>query len=221
MRREPKRLMTCLGRVDRDVGRKIAGDRAQQAGFAPLLGLVERLLAEQSKDQLKLDSRHAPEVVCIAKGKAHKRYESGCKLAIAATNGEGHFLADKAFEGDPYDGHNPRLILKKFRCNSARILETLQEIMANPDAWTSFPGIQNQSLRRFLGRTQEVSFDRRDRLVNVFVLWAVQHQNLMPLPLAHCNREGSEAVGLQIHKGALASHANDTIVLESRSCGAA
>jgi IS5 family transposase len=44
-------------------------------------------------------------VVCISKGKAHKRYEFGCKVGIAATNREGLFLTAIAFEGNPYDGH--------------------------------------------------------------------------------------------------------------------
>ena len=113
MRRELKCLRTYLGRVYRDVGRKIAGDAEREARFARLLGLVERLLAQQPKDKNKLYSLHAPEVVCIAcpkgtrsvKGKAHKRYEFGCKVGIAATNREGLFLAAKAFEGNPYDGH--------------------------------------------------------------------------------------------------------------------
>jgi IS5 family transposase len=105
MRRELKRLKTYLGRVSRDVARKIAGDGEQEARFARLLGLVERLLAQQPQDKNKLYSQHAPEVVCIAKGKAHKRYEFGCKVGVAATNREGLFLAAKAFEDNPYDGH--------------------------------------------------------------------------------------------------------------------
>lgn len=105
MRRELKRLRTYLGRVSRDVSRKIAGDGDLEARFARLLGLIERLLAQKPKDKMKLYSLHAPEVVCIAKGKAHKPYEFGCKVGIAATNREGLFLAAKAFEGNPYDGH--------------------------------------------------------------------------------------------------------------------
>jgi IS5 family transposase len=105
MRRELKRLRTYLGRVFRDVSRKIAGDATLEARFARLLGLVERLLAQQPKDKNKLYALHAPEVVCIAKGKAHKRYEFGCKVGLAATNREGLFLAAIAFEGNPYDGH--------------------------------------------------------------------------------------------------------------------
>jgi IS5 family transposase len=75
MRRELRRLRTYLGRVYRDVGRKIAGDDALQARFSRLLGLVERLLTQQPKDKNKLYSLHAPEVVCITKGKAHRPWE--------------------------------------------------------------------------------------------------------------------------------------------------
>ena len=105
MRRELKRLRTYLGRVFRDVCRKIEDHLDLATRFSKLLGLVERLLAQKPDDSNKLYALHAPEVVCISKGKAHKRYEFGCKAGIAATNREGLFLAAMAFEGNPYDGH--------------------------------------------------------------------------------------------------------------------
>ncbi len=105
MRRELKRLRTYLGRVFRDIGRKIAGNGELEARFVRLLGLVERLLAQKPKDSNKLYSLHAPEVVCISKGKARTPYEFGCKVGIATTNREGLVLAARSFEGNPYDGH--------------------------------------------------------------------------------------------------------------------
>jgi IS5 family transposase len=105
MRRALKQLRTYLGRVFRDVGRKIAGKPALEGKFARLLGLVERLLAQKPKDKDKLYALHAPEVVCIAKGKARTPYEFGAKIGIAVTNREGLVLAAKAFAGNPYDGH--------------------------------------------------------------------------------------------------------------------
>jgi IS5 family transposase len=105
MRRELKRLKTYLGRVYRDVARKVAGDAGLASRFAPLLGLTERLLLQERTSQNKLYSLHAPEVVCIAKGKAHRPYEFGSKVAVAVTNREGFVLASKALEGNPYDGH--------------------------------------------------------------------------------------------------------------------
>ena len=105
MRRELKRLKTYLGRVCRDVARKVAGDVELSIRLAPLLGLTERLLTQERTSKNKLYSLHAPEVVCIAKGKAHRPYEFGSKVALAVTNREGFVLASKALEGNPYDGH--------------------------------------------------------------------------------------------------------------------
>ena len=46
-----------------------------------------------------------PEVECISKGKAHKRYEFGCKVSVAATSRGGWFVDAMAIHGNPYDGH--------------------------------------------------------------------------------------------------------------------
>ncbi len=43
---------------------------------------------------------------CISKGKAHKRYEFGCKVSVAATSRGGWFVGAGAFHGNPYDGHS-------------------------------------------------------------------------------------------------------------------
>lgn len=42
---------------------------------------------------------------CISKGKAHKRYEFGCKVSVAATSRGGWFVGAMAIHGNPYDGH--------------------------------------------------------------------------------------------------------------------
>jgi IS5 family transposase len=125
MRRALKQLRTYLGRVFRDVGRKIAGDAAQESKFARLLGLVERLLAQKPKDKDKLYALHAPEVVCIAKGKARTPYEFGAKIGIAVTNREGLVLAAKAFAGNPYDGHTLAATLDQARSVSGVAAERI------------------------------------------------------------------------------------------------
>jgi IS5 family transposase len=60
---------------------------------------------QQRNSKDKLYSLHAPEVVCLAKGKAHKPYKFGAKIALAVTNREGFALATQALPGNPYDGH--------------------------------------------------------------------------------------------------------------------
>ena len=61
--------------------------------------------AQQQKDKNKLYSCHAPEVECISKGKAHKRYEFGCKVSVAATSRDNWIVGIQAHHGNPYDGH--------------------------------------------------------------------------------------------------------------------
>jgi IS5 family transposase len=104
-RREIRRLKIFLGRVARDIGRKIANRPGLALHFAEPLARVTRLLAQQNTDRAKLYALHAPEVECLAKGKAHKRYEFGVKVSVATTNREGLVLGMLALPGNPYDGH--------------------------------------------------------------------------------------------------------------------
>ena len=46
-----------------------------------------------------------PEVQCSSKGKAHKRYEFGQKIAVATTNRSNWIVASALMEDNPYDGH--------------------------------------------------------------------------------------------------------------------
>ena len=109
-RRELKFLRTRLGRVIRDIRRKIAGNRALSERFADLLALAVRVRFQDRRQRgLKVYALHAPEVECIGKGKARAPYEFGCKVSIAtpATKPKGgqFVLHAKALHGNPFDGH--------------------------------------------------------------------------------------------------------------------
>ena len=88
---------------------------------------VRQQSASGGQDANKLYSLHEPQVRCISKGKAHKRYEScpeprriGQKVAVATTNG-GNWISGNTLEccrdldhllttakllpDNPYDGH--------------------------------------------------------------------------------------------------------------------
>lgn len=108
-KREQKRLRTYLGRVIRDIGRKVA-DRPRQdeqtnLKLKELLEIAQRIHAQQRHDQGKVYSVHAPEVECIAKGKAHKPYEFGVKVGVVTTSRESFVAGMQALPGNPYDGH--------------------------------------------------------------------------------------------------------------------
>lgn len=100
-----RHLKTLLGRVTRDIEREIQGNNGLCALFKTELDKATRLLGQERQDKKKLYSVHAPEVECISKGKAHKRYEFGCKVALASTSKEGFVIACQAIHGNPYDGH--------------------------------------------------------------------------------------------------------------------
>src|ERR1700728_997881 len=103
-------IRTYLGRVIRDIGRKIRGEAELESVFAHPLMLARRV-REQRQHQRgrKVYSLHAPEVECIGKGKAHRPYEFGVKVSLATTlrrSRGGQFIAHaKALPGNPYDGH--------------------------------------------------------------------------------------------------------------------
>ena len=106
---QSRKLRTYLGRTIRDIERKTQGNGAQQTSFARLLQVTRRIHSQPRKrsegDPPKLYSVHAPEVGCIAKGKAHKQYEFGVKVGIVSTSKESFVIGAKSLPGNPYDGH--------------------------------------------------------------------------------------------------------------------
>jgi transposase, IS5 family len=97
-----KKLRTYLGRVIRDIERKclIFDD-----DLSVLLSTSKRIHEQKRHDKNKVYSVHEPDVDCISKGKAHKRYEFGTKISVATTSRGGWFVGALAFHGNPYDGH--------------------------------------------------------------------------------------------------------------------
>jgi IS5 family transposase len=70
-RRELRILRTRLGRVIRDIGRKIAGNASVEVAFALPLARAGQIRGQQQRQRgWKLYSFHAPETECIGKGKA-------------------------------------------------------------------------------------------------------------------------------------------------------
>lgn len=109
-RRETRRLHTILGRIIRDIERKAA---IVDPALAELLGVSKHIHEQKRTDKGKVYSVHEPHVDCISKGKAHKRYEFGCKVSVATTSKGGWFIGAKSFDGNPYDGHTLDQALKQ------------------------------------------------------------------------------------------------------------
>ncbi len=111
-----RKLKTYLGRVIRDISRKIKGDEALEEAFAWTLSRAKRV-REQNRHQRgrKIYSLHAPEVECIGKGKAHRPYEFGVKVSVATplyrSKGGQFVVHAKAMPGNPYDGHTLKTVI--------------------------------------------------------------------------------------------------------------
>lgn len=128
-----KTLRTQLGRVLRDIRRKIKDKPDLTAAFAAKLGLAARVHMQQPKQRgQKVFSLHAPEVECIGKGKAHKPYEFGVKVSVATPIQRckgGQFVAHvAALPGNPYDGHTLAKVVPEI---TRQIGVSLQRIIAD------------------------------------------------------------------------------------------
>ena len=67
-----KKLHTNLGRLTRDISRKLEGnpDAGKRQNLRELLVMADRLLQQTKTTSPKLYSLHEPDVECIAKGEA-------------------------------------------------------------------------------------------------------------------------------------------------------
>ena len=120
-----RKLKTYLGRVIRDIARKIDGEPPLETAFASLLSLARRVRDQQRGQRgPKVYSLHAPEVECIGKGKPHKPYEFGVKVSVATTLKRckgGQFVTHvQALPGNPYDGHT-----------LARVIPAIEALLGN------------------------------------------------------------------------------------------
>lgn len=101
-KREQKKLRLYLGRVIRDIERKCP---EPEGLLATMVERAKQIFGQKRNDSNKLYSMQAPEVECIAKGKAHKKYEFGCKVSLVSTSENSWIVGVQAIHGNPYDGH--------------------------------------------------------------------------------------------------------------------
>lgn len=130
--------------------------------------MVRAFLAQKPDDKNKIYALHAPEVECIAKGKARTRYEFGVKTSIAVTNARadgGQFiLGIRAVPGLPYDGHTLKdQIAQVERLTGVRIKRAYVDKgyrahgLAVPDVHvTQSPGHRTPTIKRELRRRSAI-----------------------------------------------------------------
>ncbi len=99
-RKADKKIKTIAGRLVREVERNVTPNSIHHTK----LDLFKKVLAQGKHSHPKIYSLHEPEVLCIAKGKEHKKYEFGNKVSITYTQNTGVIVGAKSFRNQ-YDGH--------------------------------------------------------------------------------------------------------------------
>jgi len=93
----------------RDVMRKLP--QSSLAARHEELENYRRAMNQERHDKNKIYSLHEPGVLCISKGKEHKKYEFGAKAAIAMTKSNCIIVGAKNFKSNVYDGDTLDAIL--------------------------------------------------------------------------------------------------------------
>jgi IS5 family transposase len=128
MNKQIKFLRTRLGRLIRDIVRKIDGDEALVEVFSGPLTKARQIRSQKQRQRgWKLYSWHAPETECIGKGKARAPYEFGVKVSLTTTNkrckGGQFILHAKALPGNPFDGHTLKEVITETQALTGREIE--------------------------------------------------------------------------------------------------
>ena len=95
-----RKIKTIAGRLVRELERKLTDD-----SFEAELEIFNKVLSQEKNSKHKIYSLHEPEVYCMSKGKAHKKYEFGCKGSIVLGQKSGIILGAMTFKTNVYDGH--------------------------------------------------------------------------------------------------------------------
>jgi len=152
--RETRRLKTFLGRVIRDIERQ---EPCPNMELGSLLYIGKRIFEQQRTDKNKIYSVHEPHVECISKGKAHKKYEFGCKVSVAVTSRGGWFVGAMALHGNPYDGHT-----------LAKAIGQVEKIAARPEHVFADRGYRGHG---YEGENVTVHVDKERRGATAKSLW--------------------------------------------------
>ena len=122
-RRADRKVKTIAGRLLRELIRKLPASL-----YAEDLALFQRVLEQKRNDKNKVYSLHEPDVLCISKGKEHKKYEFGSKISIALTQTTGVIIGALNIAGNQYDGHTLEAVLEQQKRLSG---QTLSEVFVD------------------------------------------------------------------------------------------
>jgi IS5 family transposase len=116
-----RRVKTMANALLRDVMRKLP--EKSLAARHEELEIYRRAVNQERGDKNKIYSLHEPGVLCISKGKEHKKYEFGAKAAIAMTKTGCIIVGAKNFTSNVYDGDTLNEILPQIEAVRGKVPE--------------------------------------------------------------------------------------------------
>ena len=114
-----KKLRTIGKRVLRELERKLPEPILKQ--YETEFSNYKKALTQERNTKDKIYSLHEPQTACIAKGKAHKAYEFGTKVAVTRGRKTGIITSIKRFSGNPHDSKT----LEESLAQSQRVREQI------------------------------------------------------------------------------------------------
>ena len=133
-----KELRTISKSVVWELGRKpseVALKKYQRA-----FENYDKVLCQQRKNKDKIYSLHEPKTACIAKGKAHKSYEFGTKVAVVRGRNTGIISSIKRFSGNLHDSKTLEESLAQFQ----RVRQQTANSQYRPRFSGNYPSRNNQ-----------------------------------------------------------------------------
>jgi len=114
-----KKLRTIANRVIRELERKLPEPVLKK--YESEFNNYKKVLSQEKNSKDKIYSLHEPQTACIAKGKAHKAYEFGTKVAVTRGRKTGIITSIKRFSGNPHDSKT----LEESLAQSQRVREQI------------------------------------------------------------------------------------------------
>lgn len=197
-----RRIKTIAGRLLRDF-RRNASDGAELL-YAEELALIERVLRQKRHDKNKVYSLHDPNVLCIAKGKAHKKYEFGRKASVTMLRDSSVIVSAVSFKENLYDGDTLKPALEQASCMSGKIFSSVlvdkgyrgRKNVSGTDV--VIPGKISKRLSAYHRRKQRKRNGRRAAIEPVIGHLKNDHR------MARCFLKGAEGAGLNLALAAAA-----------------
>jgi IS5 family transposase len=114
-----KKLRTIGKKVVRELERILPASSLKY--YESEFDIYKKVLTQERHSKDKIYSLHEPQTACIAKGKAHKAYEFGTKVAVTRGRKTGVISSIKRFSGNPHDSKT----LEESLAQSQRVREQI------------------------------------------------------------------------------------------------